>query len=405
MPTTLTYGNRGTRVLESSQVTHIQPKLDLRLPEADLSNLLRASLREPLEYPPFANATVPGDRVVLAIEYGTPCPCQLLEGTLAALRDAGVEASNTTLLLDPSFSQETELCEQLKQLAQSNEIELLVHDPKDDSSHTIVGVTKTGRPLRLSRMLADADLVLPLGVRKPQPGNAKQETSFGSLFPIFSDQETLDRYRAPIAGDSKVICAERQHEINESGWLLGVGLTIQIVPDHGLGVAAIFAGEPQAVAKAASQQYQAIWTYESKKPSELVVATITGDSSQQTWANVGRALEAAEQVLEPGGAIALCSDLTAPPGPSLQRLAGSEGSQEVERELMRDRFPDSWTALRLSRALERGPVYFRSQLPPNLVESLGLAPLADDKELSRLVAQSQSCLVLDGAQRLLATVD
>ena len=390
-------------MLQSSQVTHVQPHLAPSLPEADLSDLLRASLRAPLEYPPLANATVPGDRVVLTLEYGTPCPYLLVEGSLAALRDAGVEASDATLLLDPGFLREAKLREKLERLAETGGVKLLVHDPKDDTRLTTVGVTKAGRPLRLNRILVDADLVLPIGLSKPLPGNEHRGSTFSSLFPKFSNQETVERYRAPIAGDSKVIRTERLQEIEESGWLLGVGLAIQVVPDHAKGISAIFAGEPRAVAAAAGDRHQAVWSCGAERPSDLVVARITGDSAQHTWENVGRALETAEQVLEPDGTIVLCSELADPPGPSLQRLAGNESSQEVERELMRDRHPDSWAALRLSRALQRGPVYFRSQLAASLVEGLGLAPLASEEELSRLIRQSESCLVLEGAQRLMMT--
>jgi len=135
-----------------------------------------------------------------------------------------------------------------------------------------------------------------------------------------------------------------------------------------------------------------------------VIATLTGDSSQQTWENVGRVLETAKHVLEEGGTMVVSTDLAEPPGPSLGRLAGMENSPEVERELMRDRFADSWAALGLSRALARGSVYFRSQLRPEVVESLGMTPWKTEEELLRLIDNARRCLVLEGAQRLLVSV-
>ena len=49
----------------------------------------------------------------------------------------------------------------------------------------------------------------------------------------------------------------------------------------------------------------------------LVVATLTGGTQAQTWANVGRALEAADGVLAEDGAIAICTNLEEKPGQSL----------------------------------------------------------------------------------------
>ena len=164
------------------------------------------------------------------------------------------------------------------------------------------------------------------------------------------------------------------------------------------------AGEPRAVAKMASDEYRRIWSSRVDTPGDLVIASLTGDFSQQTWENVGRVLQTAAHAIQPGGAIVIDSDVAERPGPSLGRLAGMESSPEVERELMRDRFPDSWAALCLSRALANGPVYFRSQLRSEAVESLGMVALKTEEELSRLISGSRRCIVLEGAQRLLLHV-
>ncbi|NOY29943.1 MAG: DUF2088 domain-containing protein [Planctomycetes bacterium] len=396
-----------TCALDSSQVIHVRPEHDRSLSAEAIHDAFRAALAKPLDYPPLASATVPGDHVVLTLQYGTPCPLELVEGALAALRDAGIESSNATLLLSHGFSQEPEFLQEkgkIAQLAASEEIEIVVHDPAKENTTSIVGVTKAGQPLRLNRMLGDADLVLSIGVCSPAPDTDGPCDTFAGLFPVFSDQETIDHYRAPIAADSKVIRSQRQNEINESGWLLGIGLTVQVVPSPSDGIAAVLAGEPRMVAKRASDEYRRIWSQQVDTPGDLVIATLTGDASQQTWENVGRALETAKHVLEPGGALVLSTDLAELPGPSLGRLAGMENSPEVERELMRDRFADSWAALGLSRALARGPVYFRSQLRPEIVESLGMTPLKTEEELLRLVSTSKRCIALEGAQRLLLSV-
>ncbi len=401
MPTSLNFGEGDACTLESTQVTHICPAAHPAIPNTRLATDLRTALGEPLNFPPLASATVPGDRAVIALEYGVPQGRQCIAGALAALQDAGVERSLVTLLLSSEFSKHTKLCDDLKSLANDEEISLAIHNPDEKLATTLLGVTRSGRPLRLSRELCDADLVVSIGLCKLASSTEQAHPSFSSLFPLFSDRETIERYRAPIAADSKVINAERQNEINEAGWMLGAGLTVQIVPNPTGEVAALFAGEPATVAKEASAKYRQIWARSIDGCGDLIVATINGDTSQQTWQNVGRILEFTEPALDVGGVLVIWTEITDTPGGSLSRLAGNETIETIERELMRDRLPDSWPAMLLCRALQRGAVYLRSKLAPEVVESLGMAPLLESDELARLSRSHEHCIVLDGAHLLL----
>jgi hypothetical protein len=68
---------------------------------------------------------------------------------------------------------------------------------------------------------------------------------------------------------------------------------------------------------------------------------------------------------------------------------------------MKDEFRDSLAALQLCRSLQRGTVYLKSQLAPEVVERLGFAPIASNQELDRLVQTYERCTVLEEAQYLL----
>ena len=68
--------------------------------------------------------------------------------------------------------------------------------------------------------------------------------------------------------------------------------------------------------------------------------------------------------------------------------------------LTRDEANDAHPAVVLAKALEEGPVYLRSRLPSDVVESLGMTPIESDAELARLAAGREHTIIIEEAQRL-----
>jgi hypothetical protein len=98
------------------------------------------------------------------------------------------------------------------------------------------------------------------------------------------------------------------------------------------------------------------------------------------------------------GAIALCTELEAAPGPSLMRLAEARDLEAALAEINHDQSFDSAAAAQLGRALQKGPVYLLSGLDDEIIEQLGMAPVSGAEQIVRLVRRTQSCLVVAGAQ-------
>lgn len=378
---------------ELDGAVHVGPAPGDSLGASELAVAVRAALEAPLGYPALAAATVPGDVVAVALEAGLPQVRELVSGVLAALQEAGVDASHTTFLYRDIPSQGAET---FADWAAERQIYVERHDPGDESCCAMFGVSQAGHPLRVNRVLSDADIVLPIDVAQ-SPANA---TKFAGFFPEFSDEETIVRHRGPESGKAGESWQDRRQEVEESGWLLGVGMAVQVVPGPDGGVAAVFAGDPDAVVVAAAQKYRDVWERAVPAPGDLVVAIVSGPANEQTWENLGRAIQTAEAVLEPGGAIAICTQLAATPGPALKRLAGGDEPERLERKLERDSAIDAGTALIVCRALQRGPVYLQSRLRPVMVENLGFAPIANEAELARLVKSHRRPLVLTDAHRL-----
>jgi nickel-dependent lactate racemase len=366
-------------------------------PVADPVAATIRALANPLEYPPLSAGIVPGDRVAIAVDEDAPQFASVVRGAVDALRSAGVEAQDISIVT--TSGEAGELCQTA--LADSEQRpQFVVHDPADENNLCLVGTMKRGEPLLINKAMFDADLVLPIGCAR-----LGRTGSYESVFPRFSNAETLQRYRSPVQHDAIVKRSGKRNEIDEAGWMIGVPMTVQVVPGRDEAVAYIVAGEPQAVAERCDELCQQEWLLRSPQRVSLVVATITGDAIAQSWVNVGRALAATGGVLDEGGAVAICSNLEQSPGHSLGRLIRSDDPDAAARKIFHDHDADSWAALQLSRALERGPVYFLSQLDAETVEDMGLAHVENVDDLVRLAGRHESFVVVENSQHAAVVVD
>ena len=150
------------------------------------------ALAAPLDYPPLPAATVPGDRVVVAVDCTVPKAGQVVEGCLRTLMGAKTRPEDIRVLTngDANFA------ESLLQWAPGDvryAVKVTQHDPDDKQSHAYLAATEEGNPIHVNRLLVDADVVLPVGVLRLDSSLAYYGSA-GTIFPTFADRETQKRY-------------------------------------------------------------------------------------------------------------------------------------------------------------------------------------------------------------------
>jgi nickel-dependent lactate racemase len=364
----------------------------------DPTEAVARALREPLDYPPLAAGIVPGDQVAIALDESVPQGPAIVRGAVESLLCAGIEIGAISIVT--TGAQSERVCREVLAGHMSELPRFVVHDPDDNDNLCLVGVTKRQVPLLVNRTIFDADIVLPISVARVDDRGA-----YGSLFPRFSNAQSIERHRTPASLLEKHLTAQKVDEANEAGWLIGAPLVIEVVPGPAETVAHVIAGEPQCVARHAASLCRQQWALHSPQQVDLVIATITGGALSQTWANVGRALAVAEKLLVDDGAVAICSNLEEPPGESLGRLIANSDLAKTERRISHDHGADSWPAWHLARALQRGPVYLLSQLDAETVEEMGLAPVAEIAELARLADRHHRFILIEDSQHAMVTVD
>ncbi len=363
-----------------------------------LEKAVAAALDDPLAYPALSRCTTPSDRVVLALDHGVPQAAQVTAAVVRSLVNARVHPDGITLLQSRpnGYSPVEDPCRLLQEPVRS-QITLATHAPADREQLGYLGADTSGEPILVNRAIHDADLVLPIGCVHSDAASGY----FGihtPVFPTFSDERTLQRFRTIGALDPRRDYEQKlAKKVEEVAWLLGISFTIQLVPAGGASILHVLAGQCDAVGQRARELYHTAWNGSVSEQASLVVAAIEGDSDQQTWVNIGRALDAAVPLVEDGGAIAVCCDLAARPGPVLRRLSRSESRQATLRQIGKERPEDTLIAGQLARALDCAKIYLLSRLEPSLVEELDMIHVASGKELARLAGHHKSCILLANA--------
>lgn len=375
-------------------------------PLKDLPAAVARALDEPIDYPPLRRATTPGDRVVVALDQDLPQVAVVTAAVVRAVVQAGVDPDGISVLqtFAAAGCGNSDPCALLDPRLRRR-IGRVIHDPADRRHLAYLAAGARGDAILVNRALHEADVVLPVGCLRRKSA-AGYFGIHGAIFPAFSDQQTVERFRSPGAMRRDALRRSRLvRQAEEVAWLLGINFTIQLVPGAGESVLHVLAGNSAAVKRQGRQLYDQAWSGPRVQRASLVVAGIEGGASQQTWDNVGRALGLAAGLVEPGGAIVVCSELQAALGPALQLLAQRRSRRRALRQILRSRAPDTLAALQLIRALRRGRVFLLSRLAPEMVEDLDMVPVDNSSELERLVRQHASGIVLSNAPNAIVPLD
>ncbi|HVA47167.1 MAG TPA: lactate racemase domain-containing protein [Pirellulales bacterium] len=364
----------------------------------DPAAAVAAALDEPLNFPALARATVPGDRIVLALEHGVPQATALVAAVANYLVEHGASADQLAVLIPPAAVAAGERDPRsLLPDAWRDEVALEVHAPDAAGSLSLLASNHEGKPVYMNRTLLDADLVVPIGCLRHEP-TIGYYGQYGGLFPTFSDARTQSRFHKPAAGARRQQAAKQREEIDEVGWLLGTQFTVQALPGGGGGLLQVLAGEIPAVFRAGRLAYESAWRCGVPGRASLVVASLAGGREQQTWQNLARALAAASCLVADGGAIAVCTELAVEPGPAVTGLSRLADRELLVKSIRREHAVDALEAIELARATEQARVYLLSRLDESLVEDLGMAHISEPGDVGRLARRHESCIVLSNAQ-------
>lgn len=371
-------------------------------PEAltDPAAAVRAALEQPHGFPALRRALTPDDRVTIVVDEQLPHLAELLVPLLEHIQSAGVAPESMTLLCPPSPSKQAWI-DDLPDAFQDVHVE--VSDPGERRRMAYLATTHKGKRLYLNRTLVDADQIVVLSGRRYDPllgyGGAE-----GSLYPALSDRETRDEMNERVnLGVPNETPWPVRRAATETAWLLGAPFFVQVIEAAGDRVAHVVAGTTDA-SREGQRLQDASWRCRVSSPADLVVASISGDPSRHTFADLAAALSCAARVVNPGGRIALLSRANPALGPETEVLRNIDEPQEVLKRLRGEHTLERAPVLQWAAAACQARLNVLCGLPDDTVEELFATPLHAAREVQRLLDAGGRCLFLPDAHKMLAAV-
>ncbi|MCB9148198.1 MAG: nickel-dependent lactate racemase [Caldilineaceae bacterium] len=419
MNVTLAYGHSGLTVELPDQTDIVQSRFVPGL--TDEAAAIRAALCEPIGSPPLAQKVRPGDKVVIVhSDITRPTPNdRMLPVLLAALEAAGIARADITLLnaLGTHRPQtDAELRTMLGDQIVDN-YRCLQHNAFDDNVLVPLGTTSRGNPVRVNRLLVEADVRILTGFIEPHffagfSGGPK------AVLPALAGAESvLSNHGRDMIGHAQATWGVTEgnpiwEEMREVALMTNPTFLLNVTLNAHKQITGVFAGDMLAAHKAGCEFVRQSAMVAVDTPYDIVVTTNSGYPLDQNLYQTVKGMSAASRVVRKGGAIILagaCQDGLPDHGRYAALLKEGGTPQGVLDLLARPGFgeQDQWQVQIQAQIQLHADVYVYSQgLTSQQIQAALLKPSADIGEtVARLLQNGHGhapriCAMPEGPQTI-----
>ncbi len=321
-----------------------------------VSELAEAALDHPEGSPPLEKLASPSSRVLLLVDditRQTPAYA-LLPSILQRLESAGCPRQNISILIAAgthAHMTEEELVRKLGAQARSG-YTVHLHHWREERNLRQIGATSTGVPIRVNRLLGEADLVVGVGMIVPhrvmgftggasivQPGVSGPEITGHThwISAIFSGAQIMGVAENPV-----------RQEVEKIARLAGLRFIVNVVMDARERVASVVAGDVVGAHRRGAALSRAIYGVAQPELADVVVAE-SYPADYDLW-QASKGVYAAELSVRQGGIVILvspCAHGVSEEHPEVERL-GYRGVKEVEAMLESHEITDRVAAAHLA---------------------------------------------------------
>ncbi len=372
---------------------------------SDPAEALREALAHPVSSPRLRDLAARAQRVAIAIEDATrPVPnALLLEAVMTELEAGGLAPRQVVVIVATGLHRPMSDQELARALGRwSGVVACENHDANDPKRLTRLGTTSLGTEISLNRSFLEADLRITTG-----DVEYHQFCGYGGgvkcVYPGLADVAAIranhSRMDLPGTGPGRLDGNPVRQEIDEVGRMAGVAFNVSVALDAEHRLVAVRAGDPYLSFRQACHFIDEMYAVEVLRRADLVIASPGGHPKDIDLYQSQKAMEEATQVVTPGGDVLVTA-----------RCAEGSGSERFEAWMqeaytaddiihrIRENFVmGGHKAYQIARAVQRAHVHLYSEIPPGRVRSWLMNPVRSREDIDRLIARSQSVLVLPQA--------
>ena len=420
MELTLSYGRHGLQTtLPDRNVRHVLRMNELPvLPDPERA--VREALAAPIASPPLADLVRDRrDAVIVVSDLTRPVPnALLLPPLLETLRQAGLLPERVTILVATGLHRgntETELAEMLGPQVLASGCRIVNHMARDAESHTDLGRTPRGMPVRVDRRYVEADLKILTGLIEPHlmagysggrkaicPGLCSVETVLswhsaemldpdearaGNLWrnPVHeealrvADMANALTPRPPLPGgeggngngpDALLPSPGDRRSHGRGAGGEGSVFLLNVVLNEARQLTGVFAGEMRQAHLAGMEVAERQTKVVLAEPVDIVVTTSAGYPLDLTFYQGVKGMVGALPIVKPGGSIIVAQE-------NAEGLGGPEFCELILGQHSLDDFMaaafggepcriDQWQLQEMHKVCRHATVYSVSSLPPEV---------------------------------------
>lgn len=337
----------------ASLLASLEPKT---LATADpVERQAESALDHPIGSPHLEEMVEPTGQVLLLVDditRQTPA-WALLPALLGRLERRGVPRRNVKILIAAgTHSRMTQSeVEQKLGTAAARDYSVALHYWKAEEKLAQIGTVPDGTPVRVNRMLQEADLVI--GIGQIVPHRVMGYTGGATIVQPGVSGAEITGYThwqsALFAGDEILGIADNpvRLEVEQIARRAGLRFIINVVLDAQHRVAKVVAGDPVSAHRAGAERAREIWGVDQPGLADIVLAE-SYPADYDLW-QAAKGIYAAELAVRPGGVVILvtpCPHGVSEEHPEVQRL-GYHGFEDVKARVARKEITDLVAAAHL----------------------------------------------------------
>ena len=253
------------------------------------------AIENPVGTEPLSKLLSPGDKVSIIVDDVTrDTPVSMIFPLLLnKLRELGVKEHDITVVMATGAHKRQSVEDLVKRIGGTppEGVKLLVHDPLDKSSLSLMGFTRMGTPVWVNQAVAEADFKLGIGSIRPHP-----EAGFSGggkiILPGVSAWEAIGKHHMLyISSKSRTGILEGnpfREDIDEYARIAGLDFVINVVYNTEGEIAGIYAGDPVKAHREGVKTVRSICENKVDEKADILIMGF-GPKDDTVWQIVGTA--------------------------------------------------------------------------------------------------------------------